>query len=29
MPIIVSIPDEILDTMKLPKDIAAAKIKEE
>ncbi|MBX6423474.1 UPF0175 family protein [Thermosulfurimonas sp. F29] len=29
MPIVVSIPDEILEGMKLPKDIAAAKIKEE
>jgi len=29
MPIVVSIPDEILDGMKLPRDVATAKIKEE
>jgi predicted HTH domain antitoxin len=29
MPIILNISDEILDTMKLPKDIASARIKEE
>ena len=29
MPIVVSIPDEVLEGMKLPKDIAVTKIKEE